>query len=90
MNNITENWYIKKRKLMKKQIESGEVLNHKRKEFLSPNKKYLLSITPIAFEEDGRLWAYTLGKVFKKNKNIILKSLNDTTIEYETSLIKLL
>ena len=29
-------------------------------------------------------------EVNKKNKNIILKSLKDTTIEYETSLIKLL
>ena len=69
MNNASENWYIKKRKTIKKQIESGEILNHKRIEFLSPNNKYLLTITPIAFEEDERLWAYTLGKVYKKNKN---------------------
>ena len=69
MNNITKNWYIKKRKLIEKQVLNGEHLAHKRKDFMSPNKKYMLIITPVAFEEDERVWAYTVGKVFKKNKN---------------------
>lgn len=68
-NNVTENWYLRKRKLIEKQILNGENLTHKRKEFVSPDKNYILIITPVAFEEDDRYWAYTIGKVFKKNKN---------------------
>ena len=65
MNNISENWYTAKRRDIEGKIENGKMLSAKRKQYDSPQKKYLLSITPVAFKEDERYWAFTIGKVFK-------------------------
>ena len=69
MNNISERWYKTKRRDVEDRITEGELLANKRKQYESPEKKYVLSITPVAFREDGRYWAYTIGKVYKKTKN---------------------
>tara|TARA_R110002096_G_scaffold429850_1_gene643136 strand:+ start:4175 stop:4984 length:810 start_codon:yes stop_codon:yes gene_type:complete len=68
-NNISERWYRNKRAEVDDKIEDGKVLSEKRKEYESPQNKYILSITPVAFKEDNRYWAYTIGKVYKKLKN---------------------
>ena len=69
MNHISERWYKTKRRDIEDKIDNGEMLSNKRKQYESPLKKYVLSITPVAFKEDSRYWAYTIGKVYKKTKN---------------------
>ena len=69
MNNISEKWYKLKRKQIEDKIELGKTLSDKRKQYESPMEKYVLSIIPVAFKEDSRYWAFTIGKVYKKNKN---------------------
>ena len=69
MNNTSERWYKTKRREIEDRITEGELLANKRMQYESPEKKYVLSITPVAFREDGRYWAYTIGKVYKKTKN---------------------
>jgi hypothetical protein len=69
MNNISERWYKTKRRDIEDKIDNGEMLSNKRKQFESPLKKYVLSITPVAFKEDERFWAFCIGKVYKKTKN---------------------
>ena len=68
-NNISEKWYRVRRTDVDDRIEDGKILSDKRKEYVSPKEKYVLSITPVAFKEDGRYWAYTIGKVYKKLKD---------------------
>jgi len=68
MNNISERWYKIKRKDIEDKIDNGEMLSNKRMQYESPLKKYVLTITPVAFEEDSRYWAFTIGKVYKKIK----------------------
>jgi len=70
MNNISEEWYYTKRKDIEKKIENGKILSSKRKQFVSPKGKYVLTITPVAFKEDKRFWAFTIGKIYKKDKNM--------------------
>lgn len=70
MNNISEQWYYAKRKDIEKKIENGKILSSKRKQFTSPQGNYILTITPVAFKEDKRYWAFTIGKIYKKKKNM--------------------
>jgi len=65
-NNTPERWYIKKRQDIEKKIEEGSILHHKRKTFDSPKSNYILSVSPVAFKEDKRVWGYTVGKIFRK------------------------
>ena len=69
MNNISERWYKTKRREIEEKIDNGEMLSNKRMQYESPLKKYVLSITPVAFKEDSRYWAFTIGKVYKKAKS---------------------
>ncbi len=68
-NNTSEKWYRIRRAEISDKIDDGKLLSDKRKEYPSPMERYVLSITPVAFKEDGRYWAYTIGKVYKKLKN---------------------
>ena len=54
---------------IEEKIDNGEMLSNKRMQYESPLKKYVLSITPVAFKEDSRYWAFTIGKVYKKAKS---------------------
>tara|TARA_Y100001938_G_scaffold150689_1_gene242831 strand:+ start:3228 stop:4019 length:792 start_codon:yes stop_codon:yes gene_type:complete len=69
MNNISERWYKTRRRDIEDKIDNGEMLSNKRKQYESPLKKYILSITPVAFKEDQRYWAFCIGKLYKKTKN---------------------
>jgi hypothetical protein len=68
MNAATSTWYVKKRRNIESRWKDSKPLLDRVGTHTSPSGKYILKVTPCAFDLH-RNWAYTVGDVWSKIDN---------------------